>query len=206
MGHPCGLRAGLQHRRHPLQQCPVVIKPVWAAQLELDAGGRQLLPPALQPLLHSLHRSKAKGDARGHSAVAIQAEQPPDRLLQQLTPPIPERQIHSTSCWWRQAAQQFITNAPVGRINPVEVGQQALEFSLDGLQPIGAVTCIQTTGFPPGDDPVMIKAQFKPFHRRGGATADGQRNRLGERKPTQSPAHPTCAPNFKVTQDLCEPH
>ena len=99
-----------------------------------------------------------------------------------------------------------INNASIGRVDNVEIGQRTLEFSFDGLQSIGAVTGIQTTGFTPTGDPGMAEAQFKAFHSRRGASADGQWNRLCERKPTQRPAHATCAPNLKVTQDVCEPH
>ena len=42
---------------HPLQQGQVVGDAGGAAQLELDAGGRQLQPPALEPRQDSLGRT-----------------------------------------------------------------------------------------------------------------------------------------------------
>ena len=60
------------HRQH---QGPVMLHPLGAAQLELDAACRQLLPPALQPLQHRRHRTQPQGDAGGHGTLAIQSPQ-----------------------------------------------------------------------------------------------------------------------------------
>ena len=89
----------------------------------------------------------------------------------------------------------------IARVESIQPGQQGLKLRLDAGQLIRAVTGVETTCFAPTDDPVMVEAQLQAFNRCGGAPADGQRNRFGERKPTQSPAHANGAPIFKLTQD-----
>ena len=89
----------------------------------------------------------------------------------------------------------------IARVERIQPGQQGLQLHFDACQFIPAVTGVEATRFTPTDDPVMVEAQLQAFNRCGGAPADGQRNRFGERKPTQSPAHANGAPIFKLTQD-----
>ena len=56
-GAACLLAPLLEGGSHPLQQGQVVVDASGAAQLELDASGRQLQPPALEPRQDSLGRT-----------------------------------------------------------------------------------------------------------------------------------------------------
>ena len=89
----------------------------------------------------------------------------------------------------------------IARVERIEPGQQGLKLRFDARQLVSAVAGVEATCFTPTDDAVMVEAQLQSFNRCGGAPADGQRDRFGERKPTQSPAHANGAPIFKLTQD-----
>ena len=86
------------------------------------------------------------------------------------------------------------------RIQGLQSRQQSLEFSLDALQPVGAMPRIQSAGFAESNSPAMVQAKFQAFHNGRGAPADRQRHRLGERKSTQTPTHGPRAPIHKLAQ------
>ena len=86
----------------------------------------------------------------------------------------------------------------IARVERIEPGQQGLKLRFDARQYISAVAGVEATCFTPTDDAVMIEVQLQSFNRCGGAPADGQRDRFGERKPTQSPNHGGLAPILKL--------
>ena len=73
---------------------------VWAlgtAQLQLDAGGRQLGPPTLQPLQHRLHGPQAQGHAGGNAQLRIKTPQPMEWNSESFTPPVVQGQIEAAA-------------------------------------------------------------------------------------------------------------
>ena len=86
----------------------------------------------------------------------------------------------------------------IARVERIQPWQQGLQLHFDACQFIPAVTGVEATRFTPTDDPVMVEAQLQAFNRCSGAPADGQRDRFGERKPTQSPNHGGLAPILKL--------
>ena len=55
----------VQRCRRRGEQLTIMVKPISAAQFELDAVGRELAPTALQPRQHILHGTQPEGDAGG---------------------------------------------------------------------------------------------------------------------------------------------
>ena len=148
--------------RHGPKQQAVVIEPIGAAQLQLHPRGRQLLPPTLQPIQHSGDRPEPQGHAGGNRCVSIQAPEPPERLPQLLTPPVPQRQIHSASRRRAHPIEHRLKTLGDHRIQAFQVGQQSDEFLLHPSGGVGPVARVQTTGFAPTDAAICREAQLQP--------------------------------------------
>ena len=110
---------------HGLHQGAVVVGSGGAAQFELDAAGRQLLPPALEPRQHRRRLPQPQGDAGGDTGPRIQPPEPVQWLPQPLPPPVVQRQVQAAAGRGTQAGQQGVEGLE-------GIGGQGLEFGHEG--------------------------------------------------------------------------
>ena len=188
-GHPMALEAPLQRLGHRPHQGPVVVQALRAAELELDAAGGQLAPPALQPLQHRRLAAQAQGDAGGDDGAAIEAPEPPQRLTQPLPPPVVQGQIDGAAGRRRERLQQRVEGLERLRDGALEGRQDGLQFGGQVVSAVGPVTGVEAAGLAAAGDAVVLEFQQQVLDGGGGAAADGQGHHLGEREAAQAAAH-----------------
>ena len=179
---------------HGLHQGAVVVGTGGAAQLELDAAGRQLLPPALEPRQHRRRLPQPQGDAGGDTGPRIQAPEPVQRLPQPLAPPVVQGQVQAAAGRRAQAGQQrFEGLQGLGR-QALELGHEGRQLGGNGVGLVGAQARVKASGFAPSDQAVLLDFHQQVLHRGRGAPADGQGHGLGEGKTLQPNSHPLTPP------------
>ena len=157
-----------------------MVQALWAAEFELDPGGRELLPPAIQSLQHRRHCAQSEGDASGNLPLTIESPQTPQRLPKVLAPPIPASQINSTAGGRTERLKQRIHPLRQQRIKPVEPWKNIPELLFNRFGPITAVTGLKTPRLATTAKAITLDAQLQPYDSRSGAATDSKRHVLGE--------------------------
>ena len=166
-----------------------MVEAIGAAELELDPGGWQLLPPALKPGKDRRNLPQAQGHAGGNTRSWIQTPELPQRRPQPLAPPIVQGQIQAAPGRRAQSGEQGFEGLAWFAAAGFEQRKHGLQFGRDGGGLVAAMARIQATGFADAADAVLLHHHQQMLHRGGGAPADRQRHGLGEGKVPQAAAH-----------------
>ena len=119
-------------------------------------------------------------------------------MAEPLPMPVPNDQVDGTTGRGSQGCKQGLKPLRTVGIQSFQLRQKPQQLLFHSLKGKGSVAGLKSPGLAAADQAIPFQPELQTHHGTGGAPADREGHGLGERKPSEGPAHRHPAVNLQT--------